>query len=48
MIDYIAGNYAVKDIAGLKLNELKKLKETNPIVQFQMYENNGEIILDFY
>ncbi|MDX8570264.1 hypothetical protein OZ666_01130 [Elizabethkingia sp. HX QKY] len=47
MIDYIAGSYAVKDIAGIKLNELKKLKETNPIVQFQMYENNGEIILDF-
>ncbi|AQX06880.1 hypothetical protein ATB99_10950 [Elizabethkingia meningoseptica] len=47
MLDYISGNFALNDVAGQKINELKKLKETNPVVQFQLYENNGEVILDF-
>lgn len=37
----------VKDAASDKVNELKKMKESDPFVNYDMFEKNGEIMLDF-
>jgi len=47
MIDFIKGDYALKDIIDQKVSELQELKKTNPVVNYQILENNGEYILDF-
>ncbi|MBL3550150.1 hypothetical protein [Chryseobacterium sp. KMC2] len=47
MIDFIKGDYALKDIIDQKVSELQELKKTNPVVNYQVLENNGEYILDF-
>ncbi len=47
MLDFLTGQVAVTDLAAAKIAELKKMKETNPIVQYQVFQNNGEVLLDF-
>lgn len=47
MIDFIKGDYALKDIIDQKVSELQELKKTNPVVNYQILENNEEYILDF-
>lgn len=47
MIDFIKGDYTLKDIIDQKVSELQELKKTNPVVNYQILENNGEYILDF-
>jgi len=49
LIDVVVGNENIKDVVAAKVVELKKLKETNPIVNYEILENskNGEYILDF-
>jgi hypothetical protein len=46
-IDYLIGPASTKDIVGAKIAELKKQKESNPIVQYQVFENKGEYMIDF-
>ncbi|MBO9733185.1 MAG: hypothetical protein J7623_31375 [Chitinophaga sp.] len=46
-IDFLQGDFQSKDLAGAKIEELKKLKATNPVVNYNVYEKNGEYILDF-
>ncbi len=46
-IDYLRGQATVKDLAGHKVAELKKMKESNPMVQYQVFEKDGEVLLDF-
>ncbi len=37
----------IRDAVSDKVKELKKLKETDPFVNYDMFEKNGEIMLDF-
>ncbi|MGY0036081.1 hypothetical protein [Pedobacter sp. NJ-S-72] len=37
----------MEDIVGKKVLELKKLKENNPIVNYQLLDKDGETMLDF-
>lgn len=47
LIDFIKGDFKLKDIVDQKVSELKEMKKTNPVVNYQIFENNGEYILDF-
>ena len=47
MLDVTLGNFILKDIVGAKIAELKKMKETNPFVNYEMFQKNGEYLLDF-
>lgn len=47
MIDFIKGDYSLKNIVDQKVGELQEMKKTNPVVNYQILENNGEYILDF-
>lgn len=46
-IDVLTGSTTPKDAAGAKIAELKQLKATNPIVNYQVFEKDGEVLLDF-
>lgn len=48
LIDFVTGSN-IKDVVGAKIDELKKLKEANPMVNYEILENpkNGEYMLDF-
>jgi hypothetical protein len=47
LLDVSMGNFQLKDIVIAKIAELKKMKETNPIVNYEMFQKNGEYLLDF-
>lgn len=47
LIDVISGNAQIKDVVESKVAELKKMKESDPMVNYDMFEKNGEIMLDF-
>lgn len=47
MLDLSLGNFNLKEVVGAKIAELKKMKETNPIVNYEMFQKNGEYLLDF-
>ncbi|MFZ1307514.1 MAG: hypothetical protein WAT20_02265 [Ferruginibacter sp.] len=47
MLDVSLGNFMLKDIVGAKIAELKKMKATNPLVNYEMFQKNGEYLLDF-
>ena len=47
LVEVLVGEYNPSDIAGAKVAELKKLKENNPVVNYNIFQKNGEIILDF-
>ena len=47
MLDLIVGKMSVKDVVAIKIAELKKLKEANPVINYETFEKNGEIMLDF-
>lgn len=47
MLDLSLGNYMLKDVVGSKIAELKKMKATNPLVNYEMFQKNGEYLLDF-
>ena len=46
-IDFIKGNFEIKDLVNKKLKELEELKKNNPIINYKIYENGDEMILDF-
>ncbi|NIG55681.1 hypothetical protein [Chitinophaga sp. Cy-1792] len=46
-VDVLTGTATPRDLAAAKVEELKKLKASNPIVNYEIYENEGEILLDF-
>jgi len=46
LLDFLTG-IKIKDAVKAKVTELEKLKETNPVVQFEQFENKGEYMLDF-
>lgn len=47
LIDFIKGDFNLKDVIDHKVAELDGMKKINPIVNYQVLENNGEYILDF-
>ena len=47
LIDFIKGNFNLKEVIDHKITELDEMKKINPIVNYQVLENNGEYILDF-
>ncbi len=47
LIEFIKGDFQLDEVINQKVAELDFLKKTNPIVHYQVYENNGEYILDF-
>ena len=46
-IDFLKGEYKVKDLVNQKIQELEKAKKSNPIVNFTVLEKDGETIIDF-
>ena len=47
LLDLSLGKTSIKDIVTAKISELKKMKETNPIVNYEIFQKNGEYLLDF-
>lgn len=49
LLDAVTGNKDIKTVVAAKVAELKKMKETNPVVQYEVIENanTGEYMLDF-
>ncbi|MFM6926709.1 MAG: hypothetical protein ACKOU7_14470 [Ferruginibacter sp.] len=47
LLDVSLGNFQLKDIVSTKIAELKKMKETNPIINYEIFQKNGEYLLDF-
>lgn len=49
LLDVIAGDDNIREIVGAKIAELKKMKEVNPMVNYDILENRNsqEYILDF-
>jgi len=47
LLEVLTGNSKLKDVVAIKIAELKKLKLTNPVVNYEAFEKDGEIILDF-
>ncbi len=47
LIEFVEGDFNLKDVIDQKVNELENMKQTNPIVNYKIYENNDEYILDF-
>jgi hypothetical protein len=49
LIDVLTGSLKLKDIVAAKVAELKKMKETNPVVNYETFDNpkSGEYMLDF-
>ena len=46
-IDFLKGEFKVKDLVNQKIQELEKAKKSNPIVNFTVLEKDGETIIDF-
>jgi len=47
LIDFIKGDFNIKDVVDQKVAELQEMKKTNPVVNYQIFENKEEYILDF-
>ena len=47
LVEVLFGESKPADLAQAKIAELKKMKETNPIVNYEVFQKNGEIIVDF-
>ncbi|WP_223558911.1 hypothetical protein [Chryseobacterium lathyri] len=47
LIEFVKGDFNLKDVVDQKVSELEKMKQSNPVVNYKIYENDGEYILDF-
>ena len=47
MLEVITGKTKLKDVVATKVAELKKMKISNPVVNYETFEKDGEIMLDF-
>ncbi len=47
LIEFVKGDFNLKDVVDQKVSELEKMKQSNPVVNYKTYENNGEYIVDF-
>lgn len=46
-IDFLKGDYNIKDLVNRKIQELENAKKSNPIINWNVLEKDGETILDF-
>ncbi|PUZ30075.1 hypothetical protein DCM91_00930 [Chitinophaga costaii] len=47
MVDVLTGSATPSQLAAAKIEELKTLKTTNPVVNYQVYQKDQAILLDF-
>ncbi|MBC7936466.1 MAG: hypothetical protein H7Y86_14045 [Rhizobacter sp.] len=47
MLELVIADMTIKDIVAAKVDELKAMKASNPIVNYEMFQKDGEYILDF-
>lgn len=49
LVEVLSGPSKLQDVIAAKVNELKALKEINPVVQYEVFSNakTGEYLLDF-
>ncbi|MEP6675211.1 MAG: hypothetical protein ABJA78_08645 [Ferruginibacter sp.] len=49
LIDVLTGTDNIKEIVAQKITELKKLKESNPVIRYETFDNtkSGEYMIDF-
>ena len=47
MLEIITGKTKLKDIVAKKVAELKKMKISNPVINYETFEKDGEVMLDF-
>ncbi len=47
MLEIITGKTKLKDIVATKVAELKKMKVSNPVINYETFEKDGEVMLDF-
>ena len=47
LVEVLTGEAKAADLAKAKISELKRLKETNPLVNYDVFQKSGEIIVDF-
>jgi len=47
VVELLIGNATAAELAKAKMDELKQLKVSNPIINYEIFQKNGEIILDF-
>src|SRR6185295_11081977 len=49
LLDVITGDVNIRDIVASKVAELKKLKETNPVINYETLDNpkTGQYMIDF-
>ena len=47
LLEIITGKTKLKDVVATKVAELKKMKASNPVVQYETFEKDGEVMLDF-
>ena len=46
-IDFLKGDFKIKDLVNGKIQELEKAKKSNPIINWTVLEKDGETIIDF-
>ncbi len=47
IVEALKGQISPTTAAQVKVDELKKLKKKNPIINWTLYENQGDVIIDF-
>ena len=47
LLEIITGKTKLKDVVATKIAELKKMKAANPVVNYETFEKDGEVMLDF-
>ena len=47
LLEVLTGKTKLKDVVATKVAELKKMKASNPVVNYETFEKDGEVMLDF-
>jgi len=47
LLEILTGKTKLKDVVATKVAELKKMKTSNPVVNYETFEKDGEVVLDF-
>ena len=47
MLDVITGRTKLKDLVATKVAELNKMNVLNPVINYEKFEKDGEVMLDF-
>ncbi|CAI8903045.1 hypothetical protein [Chryseobacterium sp. IT-36CA2] len=47
LIEFVKGDFTLKDVIDQKVGELQQMKKTNPVINYKILEKDEEYILDF-